>query len=303
MKILFHVGVGNLDRPNRWQFVNVLFSNLANTMTKLGNECLVWTHRAAGASTYINQISSNTVDGVNLENALSFEPDWVFTWNGSSEGDKLIESNFGHDKMVYGELGFFNHYNTLYFDFEGVNSKSENLTEPLEPFDEDIYNQIKKQYVKEPLFNGRFIFVVLQDESDTNITMYSPIKKMDEVLQYVQDNVKLDDGVKVLFKKHPKAPCIVKTRENFIEVTQNVHHYLPYAEKVIGVNSTVLLEALIYHNNVISLGKGITNRNFTGDEHKQYITHVFKKQFNMSDMTNVDIIKSSRFYKKMINNG
>ena len=35
MKILFHVGVGNLDRPHRWGFVNSNFSTLARTFESL----------------------------------------------------------------------------------------------------------------------------------------------------------------------------------------------------------------------------------------------------------------------------
>lgn len=299
MKILFHVGVGNLDRPYRWYFVNGLYSKLAMTLEELGHECLVWTHTKALKSKYNNNIMSQSITGNELLKAKEFKPNWVFTWNGASEGDKIIENVFGKGRTVYGELGFFNHYNTLYFDFNGVNSKSENLTEELLPFDEEIYKKLKTQFIKPSLYYGKFIFVALQDEKDTNITMYSPVKTMDEVLQYVQDNIKINNDVKVLYKQHPKAPCKITPRPNFIEVKENVHHYLPYAEQVVGVNSTVLLEALIYNNNVITLGEGITSRIFKGEEHKQYITHVFQKQFNMDDMGNVELIKNSKFYKKL----
>ena len=119
MKILFHVGVGNLDRPYRWQFVNGLFSQLAVTFERLGHQCLLWRHSAAPHPlTYRNNMVSDSVAGQELVAAKIFNPDRVFTWNGASEGDQIIVQEFGKDKMIFAELGFFNHYNTLYFDFK-----------------------------------------------------------------------------------------------------------------------------------------------------------------------------------------
>jgi len=178
MRILFHVGVGNLDRPYRWQFINMLFSNLARTLEKLGHECLLWNHsEAKNPLIYKNNFNSILVNGVQLSEAKKFNPEWVFTWNGGSEGDREIIKEFGEEKMVFAELGFFDHYKTLFFDFKGVNGNSENLTCDLSPFNEECFNEIKKTYIKPPLYNGRFIFIPLQDEKDTNITQNSPFKR------------------------------------------------------------------------------------------------------------------------------
>ena len=107
MKVLFHVGVGNTDRPHRWGFVNRIFSDLARSLESLGHECLVWYHPSAKCNTqYHKSICSATV------NPISFKPDWVFTWNGISPGDQKVSQMFGKNKMIYGELGFFDHYNT-----------------------------------------------------------------------------------------------------------------------------------------------------------------------------------------------
>jgi hypothetical protein len=301
MRILFHVGVGNLDRPYRWSFINSLFSNLARTLNSLGHECLLWYHTSApNSNVYKDNLKSVSVSGDELIKVKNFKPDWIFTWNGNSEGDKLIINEFGRDNVIFAELGFFDHYKTIFFDFKGVNGDSENVTSILTPFNETIFNDTVIKYKKEPLYDGKFIFVPLQDEKDTNITLHSPLKRMDDVLQYVEDNIKLDEGVKVLFKQHPMAKCKLKVRDNFIEVTENVHHYLPYAEKIIGINCTVLLESLLYTNNVITLGKGITSRTFKGDENKQYITHLIGKQFYWSELNNIELIKESYFYKQML---
>ena len=294
MKILFHVGVGNTDRPHRWGFVNNNFSNLARSFERLGHECLVWYHPAATSNQlYHNSISDSVV------RPIAFKPDWVFTWNGISPGDQEVVKMFGKNKMIFGELGFFDHYSTLYFDFAGVNGRSENLTETLTPFSPDIYQLLLKKYHKLRIFKDPFIFIPLQDETDTQITHFSPFSKMQELIDKVSDMYSHSD-IKILYKKHPKVDCNIVPRKNCIEVKENIHHYLPYAEEVIGINSTALLEALIYHNRVITLGKGITSRMLKNDEHKQYVTHLYAKQFAWTEMSNLEKVKNSYFYKKML---
>ena len=295
MRILFHAGVGNTDRPHRWGFVNGIFSDLARSFESLGHECLVWHHTAAKSPKgYKRSIASDTV------NHIGFNPDWVFTWNGVSPGDQHVVKMFGHKKMIYGELGFFDHYNTLYFDFSGVNGKSENLIQKLpDTYDEVIYQSLLKKYHKLRKFNEPFIFVPLQDETDTQITKYSPFKKMQEVLDYVY-TLYGNTGIKILYKKHPKYNCHIVNDGRFIEVTDDIHHYLPYAEMVVGINSNALLEALIYHNRVMTLGIGITSRTLPGDDHKKYVTSLYKKQFLWADMGNPNKVKPSYFYKRML---
>lgn len=303
MRILFHVGVGNKDRPQRWSFVNKLFSNLARTFEKLGHECIVWYHPKASTPTvYKNSISSVTVSE-KIGTAKSYSPDWVFTWNGASEGDQEIVKHFGKDIMIFGELGFFDHYKTCHFDFSGVNAMSANRFEPLiEEYDKTRFHQLVSKYKKPRAFKEDFVFVPLQDERDTNITKYSPVKRMEELLDYVENKYKGQD-IKILYKKHPQYKVPIKFRANFIEVSGDVHSYVPYAKEVIGINSTVLFETLLYHKNITALGKGIMSRELKDDEERvRYIMHCYGKQFYWPELNNVNTIKNSFFYKKMIEN-
>lgn len=200
--------------------------------------------------------------------------------------------------MIFGELGFFDHYNTLYFDFKGVNGNSENLTEDLNEYNPEKYDMLVRKYHQRRLIGEPFIFVPLQDETDTQITHFSPFKKMQDLLDHVCSMYK-DSDIKILYKKHPKVDCNIVPGRNCVEVKENIHHYLPYAEKVIGINSTALLEALIYHNRVITLGKGITSRDLPENLHRRYVTHLEGKQFLWSDMGDVNKVKRSYFYKRM----
>jgi hypothetical protein len=168
-----------------------------------------------------------------------------------------------------------------------------------ETYDEVTYQSLLKKYHKLRKFNEPFIFVPLQDETDTQITKYSPFKKMQDVLDYVY-TLYGNTGIKILYKKHPKYNCHIVNDGRFIEVTDDIHHYLPYAEMVVGINSNALLEALIYHNRVMTLGIGITSRTLPGDDHKKYVTSLYKKQFLWADMGNPNKVKPSYFYKRML---
>tara|TARA_Y100000389_G_scaffold40527_1_gene35087 strand:- start:1792 stop:2700 length:909 start_codon:yes stop_codon:yes gene_type:complete len=299
MKILFHVGVGNTDRPKRWSGVNYILSKLAKSLEDLGHECLIWCHKKAKhKESHTNIVYSNNVKD-KIKYAIKFNPDWIFTWNGSSEGDREIVRHFGINKMIFGELGFFDHYKTVYFDFSGTNSNSEVLYENLINYNEKILNNLIQKYKKPRLFKEDYLFVPLQDENDTQITHYSPIKKMDQLLSSIS---KKYTNIKILYKKHPQYDVFIKNRENFIEVYDDVHHYIPYAKKVIGINSTVLFETLLYHNNIECFGYGLASRKINSDiERKKYITHCYNKQFYFEDLENPKLVENSDFYKKMCN--
>lgn len=299
MKILFHVAVGNTDRPRRWNFVNGLFSDLATSLEALGNECLMYIHPEAcsRATPFKNSVISEKV-GV-----LNFNPDCVFTWNGSSDGDIQIIEKYGKKKIIYGELGVYDHYSSVIFDFTGTNSKMEILTTPpINSVSKDIrveFGKMAATHGLPRLFLDPYVFVVLQDELDTNITLYSPFKKMDDLLDYVETLYAKTD-IKILFKKHPKAKTTVKSRDNFIEVFDDVHHYLPYASQVIGINSTALVETFLYHDRVLSVGLGLSSKRFSSlEERMNFMVSLKNQQFKWEDLKNKSVVENSYLYKKM----
>jgi hypothetical protein len=300
MKILFHVAVGNVDRPERWKGVNKIFSDLATTFELLKHECIIWCHKKSKLKkqSYHNTIYSNKIES-KIKYIKKFNPDFIFTWNGSSEGDRELVKIFGIEKIVFGELGFFDHYNTLYFSFSGTNANSKILYEKTNHYEEDVINKLVERYKKPRIIDRDYIFVPLQDENDTQITNYSPIKKMEDLLSLVEERWKDD---LVLYKKHPHCKIPIKNRKNFVEVYDDVHHYIPYANKVIGINSTVLFETLLYHNNIISFGYGICSKRIESEiERKNFICHCYKKQIRFDDLSNINKIKDSYFYKEIYN--
>lgn len=307
MKILFHVGSGNTDRPERWWGVCVHFSNLARSFEALGHECVLHVHPAAKSENiYYNHITSDKA--TRMAGIENFTPDVLFIWNGISPGDEQMVSFYPNAIKVYCELGFFDHYSTVYFDFSGTNAKSQNLIDELkEPNNISEYFRIRKKQQKPQLESGRYVFVALQDEQDTQITKYSPFKTMNEVMQYASDITKCyGDDIKILYKQHPMAPCNITIKDSrFKEVTEDVHHYLKDAELVIGCNSSVLFETLLYHNRILTLGLGLTSR-MIGNEctplsnRVNYLLHCYEKQVNQAHLGDPDHMKETWMYKTLM---
>lgn len=297
MNFLFHVGVGNKDRPERWEGVCHNFSNLANSLEKLGHNCIMFCHsKAKNDHIYHNFIISDIIY------KIDYKPDYIVTWNGISEGDQEMRSLYPNTKFIYCELGFFDHYNTCYFDLSGTNATSMNVVERVDntKHDQDVFNNLVKKYKKSRLFKDRYIFVPFQDERDTQITKNSSIKSMSNLIDYVINLYAYDDNIKILYKQHPHAPAKINSNSKLIEVKEDVHHYIPYAENVIGINSTVLFETLLYHQRLLSIGLGIASRRFeTKIEREKWILNCYNKQINSNQLMDIDVIENSWIYKKI----
>ena len=156
-------------------------------------------------------------------------------------------------------------------------------------------------YRKERLYESCYIFVPIQDEGGTQITRLSPFKTMKEFLEYVLQLYAFDRDLKILFKKHPSAPCEAPDDDRLVEVFDNVHHYLPYAENVVGINSTVLFETLLYHQRILAVGLGLASRRFDSDaEREKFIMNCLDKQLYHADLGDAGVIKKSWFYQGIL---
>lgn len=307
MNILMHCGVGNTDRPSRWTSINNIFSDLGESLIKLGHNVSMIVHPAA----HIQRNKTSSVDVTILEkNDSSFinskSPDLAITWNGNSNGDMEFINIVGRDKMIFSELGYFGHYNkTCYFDRCGTNTRhsiiGRNISEDyLSKENDNLIHYLQNIYAKPKLINDPYIFIPLQDETDTQITQFSPFTTMDEFLHHVFDIFRFDNR-KILYKLHPMVPSIITLRHpKVIAVTEDVHHYIPYADIVFGLNSTVMVESLLYHGNIVTYGAGVASRSFTTDiQRKNYIAKLYKQQIEWRDLKIPEKVKSSYLYSIM----
>lgn len=307
MKILLHVGVGNHDRPSRWWGVCVILSNLARSLEALGHECFMYCHPQAVADSIHkkNLLSMEVNDGDLRRIDEAFKPDVVITWNGASEGDAKIVAHYGRSKCVFGELGFFDHYETVYFDFSGTNCKSMNIVEPLKCTESHkiAFHRLANKYRVQAYESKKpYVFVAMQDESDTNITQWSPFSTMNDLLAWVCDVTTGLGDIDVLYKMHPKAPCNITIQDPRLKaVTGNVHEYMPNAEWVFGCNSTVLFECLLYHHRVITAGLGLSSRPLADDlERIAYVANCHNKQIHQTKLADPNHISKTWFYEQLV---
>jgi hypothetical protein len=301
MRIMIHCGAGNSDRPRRWSTINKIFTDLGTSLHALGHDVYMMVDPAAVITAPPKcPIIRATRDTVDLNWIETINPDCGITWNGNSDGDRLFVDAIGKDKMIYGELGFFGHYDkNCYFDRCGVNTRHSIIGTELvrSPDDADICSELQSEYKKSRQWDRPFVFVPLQDEGDTQITQYSPFKTMDEFLHHVYDIYRFHD-LDILYKVHPRANTTITLKApRVFEVKKDVHHYLPYADQVFGLNSTVMVEALLYHSRIVTYGCGISSRHFVDEHERQaFIGEMYRRQMKWNELKCPDTVKDSHLY-------
>lgn len=305
MKIMIHCGAGNTDRPRRWTTINKIFTDLGGSLIALGHDVYMMIDPAANPPPPpACKIVRRVTDTIDKDWIQMIDPDCCITWNGNSDGDRAFIDVVGKDKMIYGELGFFGHYDkNCYFDRCGVNTRHSIIGTSLECSDlmtaanSTICDMLQSQYKKSRKWKKPYIFVPLQDETDTQITQYSPFKTMDEFVHHVYDVFRHDDR-DILYKAHPRAHTTITLKAPRVyAVTEDVHHYIPYADQVFGLNSTVMVETLLYHSRIITYGCGIASRHFSNDGERQaFIGEMYRRQMKWDELKCPDTVKDSYLY-------
>lgn len=232
-----------------------------------------------------------------------FAPDRIFVWNGQHEHlqDFMSTAKQTHEgRFIYMECGWFPQKGTIYFDSEGVNAASSIAMQPMPPLNPDERQQLdiwQQNYAKVNSTEviSKRIFVPLQVETDTNITLYSPFKSMQEFVNYLSSWVPQEYSV--VLRPHPlAAPSAQPTtpRPGFLlESHVPVEQLIDTAELVVGINSTVLLQALARKKPVICFGNGFlpatsTHASFSAARINTYNTAsslLYTLIFNKQDST------------------
>ena len=235
----------------------------------------------------IKVILFNTFTGESLEKVMlsnqrrwesikkiiyDFTPDKIVLWNGNySYQNDTCEGlqNLGYgDKIIYMEVAWFSQREFVYFDEMGVNALSslrDFETIALLPHQSIRLNLWKERYLTKRFGHcdgnviPNSIFVPLQVDTDTNIQLNSPFKSMKEFIHFLEEWV--PDHYSVVLKLHPKAKYtypVLSKRSNFkIVASGNIDDWLEKAEMVVGINSTVLLEAIALNKKVLAFGESL----------------------------------------------
>ncbi|WP_448546863.1 capsular polysaccharide export protein, LipB/KpsS family [Thalassotalea fusca] len=199
-----------------------------------------------------------------------FEPELIYIWNGQAEHQQdfvVLAKNLGF-RFNYLELGWFPQKNHYYIDPCGVNARSsmaKSMYTALAPNKKRELHQWLEGY-RVPNRNTteikNTILVPLQVDSDSNISNHSPFKTMREFVSYLENNIPM--RYQVVLRPHPKADYSYQfeiQKQNFsVDNTTPLVQLIAKSEFVVGINSTVLLESLVYNKKVVPLGHGILKK-------------------------------------------
>lgn len=218
----------------------------------------------------------------------AFNPEKIFIWNGQHEHlqdfMEIAKRNNGHD-FIYMECGWFPQKGTIYFDKKGVNAASSIAHEKnLEICGQQLQEleTWRMQFLDNPDTKAppqsrqNFIFLPLQVETDTNITLYSPFKSMQGFLDYVSRWI--PEEFSLVVRPHPLSETDISAQSNprfLIDTQSPASELISASSMVIGINSTMLLESLMYKKQVIAFGDGFLEKTGIGTPFQQATINTF----------------------------
>jgi acetyltransferase-like isoleucine patch superfamily enzyme len=199
-------------------------------------------------------------------------PDYIFVWNGRfnyQAGMRRAVEGLGlQDRVLYMEVAWFSQREYIYFDSRGINSGASFAGQPfpgLRSHQSVWLDAWLSRYRIARLGAGsvatrmRHVFVPLQVDTDTSIMNDSPFDSMRKFISFLEEW--LPPEYSATIKLHPKATYTyvpASRRENFSVLCEGgIDDYLHEADTVVGINSTVLLEAAAMGKRVISFGRGL----------------------------------------------
>ena len=202
-----------------------------------------------------------------------FRPDRIVIWNGNFPyqiGTRGAIDRAGlTEKMLFLEVAWFSQREFIYLDPTGVNLHSSIrgrsyprlMTHQKLCLDQwfDRYRSSRGMTAASPPTNALRLFVPLQVDTDTSIREGSPFSSMREFIAFLEGWI--PESCQVIIKAHPKAKydyVLGSTRQNFsIRAAGSIDEFIDAADVVVGLNSTVLLEAAALGKRVVAFGQGL----------------------------------------------
>lgn len=210
---------------------------------------------------YVDKDKFEQFDWIRYPNLLiqqisEYKPNKILFHNGIHPMYKNIldrvKKAYPNIPIVYSELGWLPQKDHIYFDIEGTNGSSKISKQSFEEFCEEKYPTISNENIE-----GSHILIVTQLENDTNLLVNS--KRFKTMINFVRYVISELPNEKFIIKTHPLDED--KDRFNIFnnETVKVVHEgdlesLIKASKAVIGINSTVLLEALKYDTNVYMFG-------------------------------------------------
>ena len=193
----------------------------------------------------------------------------IVVWNGSlpqHEGNLKYAREMCCEHLLIAEVGWFGASKeqggatTLCFDRKGINAQSEIVGFRPPRISVEMSDALRdwlRAHVKLAPARKAFTLVPLQLENDTNILCGSPrFRLMQDLIDFVEKTV---EG-RLIFRKHPRdrtAQYTVRNRKSEVVEGGDLYTQIAEAKQVIGINSTVLIESLLFGKKVAAFGHGL----------------------------------------------
>lgn len=277
---LFTLAVSVQDRPERWGSVSGNYLRLAQALERMGHRVTFALHPSIRRRKSFARFHCVAVaDHCEFASLLAEDCfTHAFIWGGRLPEDRATRSCLEQHgvKVVFSELGWFPQAGTVYFDQAGTNAEvsfNGQHYPMLQSAARKAFNKQRRAFYRRKAGLGWFasppafairpadlskpILVPLQDESDTNITLASPFKRMAE---FVDCLALTYPRYRFVVRPHPSAPVAnlpkhanVSYQDSTVDVYRTMHGY----GLVMGINSTLLLEAAMMNMPVVAFGRGI----------------------------------------------
>ena len=217
-------------------------------------------------------------DYLELDSLYDFDPDVVVMWNGSAPWSKdsteVIRSLF---KTVHLEFGWIPQKDHYYIANDLAPHASFIMDVPEDyPINEAAIKALRELYKPRYVdlsLPEKFILFPAQLDSDSSILRSSPYYKSSEV--FLNDLREYVKNVPIVIKIHPFDRCRKWPEGTHLyDGVLSAMELVSQASVVIGINSTVLAEALVHNKPVFSYGYNVAMRS-----HISGLSYSDKKEF------------------------
>lgn len=277
---LFTLALGVQDRPERWGSVSGYYLNLAHSLRRLGHRVVFALNpQIRVRKAFAGHECRTVADHATLDGLLAAEDfSHAFIWGGRLDADRETRARLEARgvQVLFSELGWFPQAGTVYFDPHGTNAEVSFNGRPYAECLQAVRKEFAKRrrefyrrkaglgfFASPPPFSikapdlGKPILVPLQDESDTNITLASPFKRMADFVDCLAQNY---PDYRFVVRPHPSAPAANLPRHanvTYQESAVDVYRAMADFGLVVGINSTLLLESAMMNMPVVAFGQGI----------------------------------------------
>lgn len=202
-----------------------------------------------------------------LDQIHAYNPNVILFHNGNHPAYQRVLAKLKSElkiPIVFSELGWFPQKGNIHFDMDGTNGSSSISKASLE---ELLGQPINTSGAADKPFKHKTVLLALQLENDTNSIVFSHhFRSNKQIIDHVLQNVPYE--FKVLVKAHP-LDHNGHRYERFLDqrsymVSDHISLLLARVDAVVGINSTVLLEALEYDLNIYFCGDSLLDNKQIG---------------------------------------